>query len=145
MTDNEIRDKILNAFEWLEKIKGSSPSDENYINADIIQKFINCYQKEINCKKAEIERYKGVIKILESDVAKISASALGVVPVYILYELYGWKRIRLTRFIKRYIKVMQDIYEKKITTDALNEEILRQTGLRYDKQRGMWFDTKART
>lgn len=81
---------------------------------------------------------------LRMAAAKISASALGVVPVYVLLELYGWKRIRLTRFIKRYIKVMQDIYDKKISTDALNEEILHQTGLRYDKQQGMWFDTRAK-
>lgn len=67
---NEIRDRLLNALEWLEEIKGSTSSDENYENADIIQKFINCYQTEINRQKAEIERYKGVIKNLESDVAK---------------------------------------------------------------------------
>ena len=81
---------------------------------------------------------------LRMDAAKMSAKALGVVPVYVLYELYGKKRIGLSRFIKRYIKVMQDIYDKKVTTDALNEEIFRQTGLRYDKEQGMWFDTKVR-
>lgn len=63
MTDNEIRGRLLNAFEWLEGIKGSTSSDENYENADIIQKFINCYQTEINRQEAEIERLQ---KILEN-------------------------------------------------------------------------------
>ena len=56
MNDNDVKDRLLTAFEWLEEIKGSIPSDENYKNADIIQKFINCYQAEINRQKEEINR-----------------------------------------------------------------------------------------
>ena len=56
MNDNDIKDRLLTAFEWLEEIKGTTPSDENYKNADIIQKFINCYQAEINRQKEDINR-----------------------------------------------------------------------------------------
>ena len=58
MNDNDVKDRLLTAFEWLEEIKGITPSDENYKNADIIQKFINCYQAEINRQKEEIERLR---------------------------------------------------------------------------------------
>ena len=56
MNDNDVMDRILNALEWLEEIKGATPSDENYENADIIQKFIKCYQTEVHRQIAEINK-----------------------------------------------------------------------------------------
>lgn len=36
---------------------------------------------------------------LTMDAAQVCMDVLGVVPVYVLLEQYGWKRKRLTRFI----------------------------------------------
>ena len=77
---NEIRDRLLNALEWLEEIKGSTSSDENYENADIIQKFINCYQTEINRQKAEIERLQTrvgeLIRQYNNDIEKVESRVI---------------------------------------------------------------------
>ena len=79
---------------------------------------------------------------LTRDAAILCMNVLGVVPVYVLMEQYGWKRIRLSRFLKRFVKIMDDVNDKKISTEALQEEIFRQTGLKHNE--GQWFDTKAR-
>lgn len=79
---------------------------------------------------------------LTRDAAILCMNVLGVVPVYVLMEQYGWKRIRLSRFLKRFVKIMDDVNDKKISTEALQEEIFRQTGLKHNK--GHWIDTRVR-
>lgn len=79
---------------------------------------------------------------LTRDAAILCMNVLGVVPVYVMMEQYGWKRIRLSRFLKRYVKIMDDVNDKKISTEALQEEIFRQTGLKHNE--GHWIDTRAR-
>lgn len=92
-------------------------------------------QKELRRKLREDEAFR-------RKSAQISIDVLSVVPVYIMLEQYGWKRKRLTRFIHRYSKVIADIASKKITVEALGEQILSETGLKYDD--GSWWDTKAK-
>ena len=79
---------------------------------------------------------------LTRDAAILCMNVLGVVPVYVQMQQYGWKRIRLSGFLKRYVKIMDDVNDKKISTEALQEEIFRQTGLKHNE--GQWFDTKVR-
>ena len=76
------------------------------------------------------------------DAAIICMNVLGVVPVYVMMEQYGWKRIRLSRFLKRYVKIMDDVNDRKISTKTLEEEIYRQTGLRHEN--GHWTDTRVK-
>ena len=59
-----------------------------------------------------------------------------------MLEQYGWKKKRLSRFILRYSKIIDDLAKKKISVEALGEQILTETGLRYDD--GSWYDTKAK-
>lgn len=79
---------------------------------------------------------------ITQDAAIICMNVLGVVPVYVMMEQYGWKRIRLSRFLKRYVKIMDDVNDRKISTKALEEEIFRQTGLRHED--GHWTDTRVK-
>lgn len=74
------------------------------------------------------------------EAAQLSIDVLSVVPAYIMLEQYGWKRIRLSRFINRYAKIIDDISKKKVSTDTLAEEIYQQTGIKYDE--GTWIDTR---
>ena len=78
---------------------------------------------------------------LTMDAAQVCMDVLGVVPVYVLLELYGWKRIRLSRFIQRYAKVMQDVTTKKVSIKALEDEIYQQTKIRHDN--GDWYDDRV--
>ena len=81
-------------------------------------------------------------KKITRDAAIICMNVLGVVPVYVLMEQYGWKRIRLSRFLKRYVKIMDDVNDRKISPEALADEIFHQTGIKHDN--GHWTDTRAR-
>ncbi len=92
-------------------------------------------QKELKRRLKEDEKFR-------RQSAQISIDVLSVVPVYVMLEQYGWKRKRLTRFIKRYSKVIADIAAKKISVEALGEQIFSETGLKYDD--GSWWDTKAK-
>lgn len=76
------------------------------------------------------------------DSAQLSIDVLSVVPVYIMLEMYNHKRKRLSRFIRRYAKIIADIAEKKVKVETLAEEIYSQTGIKYDN--GNWWDTKAK-
>ena len=92
-------------------------------------------QKELRRRLREDEKFR-------RESAQISIDVLSVIPVYIMLEQYGWKRKRLTRFIKRYSKIIDDLAKKRISIEALGEQILSETGLRYDD--GSWYDTKAK-
>ena len=92
-------------------------------------------QKELRRRLREDEKFK-------RDSAQISIDVLSVVPVYILLEMLGWKRKRLTRFVLRYSKIIDDLAKKRISTERLAEQIEMETGLRYDD--GSWWDMKAK-
>lgn len=92
-------------------------------------------QKEMRRRLREDEKFR-------RDSAQLGIDVLSVVPVYIMLEQYGWKRIRLSRFIRRYAKIIADIASKKVTPDTLAEEIYSQTGIKYEN--GNWWDTKAK-
>lgn len=92
-------------------------------------------QKELRRRLREDEKFR-------RESAQISIDVLSVVPVFILLEQYGHKRKRLTRFIKRYSKIIDDLAKKNITIEALGEQILLETDLQYDD--GSWYDTKAK-
>ena len=92
-------------------------------------------QKELRRKLREDEKFF-------RDSAQLSINVLSVVPVYIMLEQYGWKRIRLSRFIRRYATIIADIASKKVTPDSLADEIYQQTGIKYDD--GNWWDTKTK-
>ena len=76
------------------------------------------------------------------EAAQLSINVLSVVPVYIQMEMYGHKRIRLSRFINRYAKIIDDIAKGKVSPETLAEEIYSQTGIKYDD--GSWYDTKEK-
>lgn len=92
-------------------------------------------QKELRRKLREDEKFF-------RDSAQLSINVLSVVPVYIMLEQYGWKRIRLSRFIRRYATIIADIASKKVSPQSLADEIYQQTGIKYDD--GNWWDTKAK-
>lgn len=92
-------------------------------------------QKELRRRLREDEKFK-------RDSAQISIDVLSVVPVYILLEMLGWKRKRLTRFILRYSKIIDDLAHKRISTERLAEQIEIETGLQYND--GSWLDMKGK-
>lgn len=92
-------------------------------------------QKEMRRRLREDEKFR-------RESAQISIDVLSVIPVYIMLEQYGWKKKRLSRFILRYSKIIDDLAKKRISIEALGEQILSETGLRYDD--GSWYDTKAK-
>lgn len=79
---------------------------------------------------------------LRREAAGLSINVLSVVPVYVLYELCGWKRIRLSRFIRRYSKIIADIASGKVSPEALAEQLMYETGIKYAD--GEWYDLKAK-
>lgn len=91
--------------------------------------------KEMRKRLREDEKFR-------RDSAQLSIDVLSVVPVYIMLEQYGWKRIRLSRFINRYAKIIDDIAKKKISPETLAEEIYSQTKIKYDD--GSWYDTREK-
>lgn len=90
-------------------------------------------QKELRRRLREDEKFR-----MES--AQISIDVLSVVPVYVLLEMYGWKNKRLTRFILRYSKIIDDIAKHRISVAALAEEISNNAKLKYDD--GSWYDVR---
>ena len=91
--------------------------------------------KELRRRLREDDKFK-----MES--ARISIDALLVVSVYMMLE-HGWKRKRLTRFILRYSKIIDDLANHKITTGALADHIKSETGLTYNN--GIWKDPKNKS
>lgn len=92
-------------------------------------------QKELRRRLREDEKFR-------RESAQISIDVLSIVPVYILLEMLGWKKKRLSRFILRYSKIIDDLAHKRISTERLAEQIESETGIRYDD--GSWYDTKAK-
>lgn len=86
-------------------------------------------QKELRRRLREDDKFR-------RESAQLSINVLSVVPVYILLEKYGWKRKRLSRFIMRYQKIIDDIANKRLTTQALAEELKQLTKIEYDD--GIW-------
>lgn len=86
-------------------------------------------QKELRRRLREDEKFR-------RDSAQLSINVLSVVPIYILLEQYGWKRKRLSRFIMRYQKIIDDIANKRLTTQALADELKQLTNIEYDD--GIW-------
>lgn len=86
-------------------------------------------QKELRRRLREDEQFR-------RESAQLSINVLSVVPVYILLEQYGWKRKRLSKFIMRYQKIIDDIANKKLTTQALADELKQLTKIEYDD--GIW-------
>jgi hypothetical protein len=86
-------------------------------------------QKELRRRLREDEKFR-------KESAQLSINVLSVVPVYILLEQYGWKRKRLSRFILRYQKIIDDIANKRLTTQALADELKQLTKIEYDD--GIW-------
>lgn len=99
---------------------------------------MNKYQK----KQKEIRRRLREDEKFRRDSAQECITILSVIPVYVMLEQYGWKRVRLSRFVRRYSKIVADIAAKKISPEALAEEIYSQTGIKYDD--GSWWDTRAK-
>ena len=91
--------------------------------------------KELRRRLREDEKFK-------MDAAKLNIDALLVVSVYIMLE-HGWKRKRLTRFILRYSKIIDDLANHKITTGTLADHIKSETGLSCDG--GIWYDSKGKS
>ena len=62
---------------------------------------MNKYQQRL---KKERARFRNDEK-LKYKAGQLILNVLGVVPVYILCVEFGWGRIRLTRFLERYMLV----------------------------------------
>ena len=90
-------------------------------------------QKELRRRLREDEKFR-------RESAQISIDVLSAVPVYVLLELCGWKNKRLTRFILRYSKIIDDIAKHRISVEALAEEISTKAKLKYDD--GSWYDVR---
>lgn len=90
-------------------------------------------QKELRRRLREDEKFR-------RESAQISIDVLSVVPVYVLLELCGWKNKRLTRFILRYSKIIDDLAKHRISVEALAEEISTKAKLKYDD--GSWYDVR---
>ena len=86
-------------------------------------------QKELRRRLREDDKFR-------RESAQLSINVLSVVPAYILLEQYGWKRKRLSRFIMRYQKIIDDIANKRLTTQALADELKQLTNIEYDD--GIW-------
>lgn len=86
-------------------------------------------QKELRRRLREDDKFR-------RESAQLSINVLSVVPVYILLEQYGWRRKRLSRFIMRYQKIIDDIANKRLTTQALADELKQITKIEYDD--GIW-------
>lgn len=86
-------------------------------------------QKELRRRLREDDKFR-------RESAQLSINVLSVVPVYILLEQYGWKRKRLSRFIMRYQKIIDDIANKRLSTQALADELKQLTKIEYDD--GIW-------
>ena len=89
-------------------------------------------QKELRRRLREDDKFR-------RESAQLSINVLSVVPVYILLEQYGWKRKRLSRFIMRYQKIIDDIANKRLSTQALADELKQLTKIEYDD--GIWDNT----
>lgn len=92
------------------------------------------HQRRLKQQRRELRKNQNITL----DAAKVCMDVLGVVPVYVLLEQYGWKTKRLSRFIQRYSKVMLAVNSSKISVNALADEILQETNIKYDD--GDWFD-----
>lgn len=95
---------------------------------------MNKYQQKLKKERAEIRTNER----LQFKAGQIVLRALGVVPIYILCVEFGWGRVRLLRYLQRYIKVMHAVSSKQIALQRLEEEIENRTKLRHDD--GSWYD-----
>ena len=95
---------------------------------------MNKYQQKLKKDRAEIRHNEK----LQYKAGQLILNVLGVVPVYILCVEFGWGRIRLTRFLERYMKVLNAVNTKQISIQRLEEEIENRTHLKHDD--GSWYD-----
>ena len=95
---------------------------------------MNKYQQKLKKDRARIRHDEHLLY----KAGQLVLNVLGVVPVYILCVEFGWGRIRLTRFLERYMKVLNAVNTKQISNHRLEEEIENRTHLRHDD--GSWYD-----
>lgn len=95
---------------------------------------MNKYQQKLKRDRARIRNDER----LQYKAGQLILNVLGVVPVYILCVEFGWGNIRLTRFLERYMKVLNAVNTKQISIQRLEEEIENRTHLRHDD--GSWYD-----
>lgn len=86
-------------------------------------------------EKRYLERQQ---KKMTEDGAKLAIDVLGVIPVYVLHEAFGFGHDRLTKYILEYQRIMTAVIKDQVKLDTLAEIVNADTGLRHDD--GAWYD-----
>lgn len=70
--------------------------------------------------------------------AQIAIEQLGVVPVYVLHEKFGFGHDRLIKYILEYQRIMDSVARGQVGLNTLAEVVNADTGLK--RSDGAWYD-----